>query len=246
MNPHKIFIPFVSNGQPKPSPTKFPPEPIIYLSFAQWGKINYDKLSTIVSAVMIRAGQNTWEDPLFRQHYAGVLAAKIPFGIWWFLQPNYPSDPQVDAFLTIWRGLPIKPSVIALDVEEIDYQDSDGSYKKIFPPSRLYSHNSILNWTTRVRAATGGKIGVYTRKNYFEEWTYANPEWDNIWWWIAAWYIYTGKVPPLLPYDAETYKIHQYEGGGYNYTEAITQATTCKEYFNGTHAECLDFFNIQF
>lgn len=245
MNVFKTFIPFVSNGIAKVLPKPFPPEPVIYLSFAQWGRINYPTLATSVSAVMIRAGQNTWEDPLFVQHYAGTVAAKIPFGIWWFLQPNWPSDPQVDAFLKIWYQLPIKPSVIALDVEEIDYQDADGTMKKIFPPSRLYSHNSILNWVRRTRAATNGKIGIYTRKNYFEEWTYPDPEWNKIWWWIAAWYRYTGKVPPALPYGAETYKIHQYEGGGPG-PSGILQATTCKEYFNGDHTECLNFFDIPY
>ena len=59
--------------------------------------------------------------------------------------------------------------------------------------------------------------------------------------WIAAWYNYTGQVPPALPWDWTEYKLHQYEGGGQG-TPGVDPAQTCKEYFNGTLQECLGFF----
>lgn len=54
---------------------------VIYLSFAQGTNINGPLLAKSVSAVMIRAGQGIWEDPLFRYNYQLCVDNRIPFGI---------------------------------------------------------------------------------------------------------------------------------------------------------------------
>jgi len=219
-------------------------EKVIYLSFAQGTNIDGPKLAKSVSAVMVRAGQGTWEDPLFRQNYKICIDNKIPFGIWWFCQPNMVASYQVNAFMKVWNSLEVKPVVIAYDVEEIDYKDDDGIWKKLFPPSRQFNHDNVLKWCKDIKIATGTKVGIYTRKNYFESWTYETNEWYQFWMWIAAWYIYSGQVEPALPWNWTEYKIHQYEGGGQG-TPGVDPAQTCKEYFNGTHTELLDFFGAK-
>jgi GH25 family lysozyme M1 (1,4-beta-N-acetylmuramidase) len=215
-------------------------EKIIYLSLYQVVS-DWKLLKANISAVMLRAGQGIWEDPKFREHYAGTIANEIPFGIWWFLQPDMAAAPQIDAFLKIYNSLTIKPKVIALDVEEIDYRDDDGQMKKLFPPSRQFSHNNILAWCAEVQKATRAKVGIYTRKDYFEKWTFNTVEWLDFWLWIAAWYNYTGNVPPALPWLWGDYRIHQYEGGGGG-TPGVHPVHTCKEYYTGTHEELLAFF----
>jgi GH25 family lysozyme M1 (1,4-beta-N-acetylmuramidase) len=216
-------------------------ENVVYLSFAQSGPIDGPKLKKAVSAVMIRGGQGVWVDPLFWQHYKTCVDNKIPFGIWWFCQPNMRAEPQIEEFLKLWRSLPIKPVVIAYDVEEIDYWDDETkSMKKIFPPSRQFNHDNVLLWCKAVAAETGAKVGIYTRMYYFEAWTFSSPEWYEFWLWIAAWFNYTGQVPPAPPWDWPDYKIHQYEGGTH-VTDGVS-GPTCGEYFNGTHDELLAFF----
>jgi len=219
-------------------------EKVIYLSFAQGTNIDGPKLAQSVSAVMVRAGQGIWEDPLFRYNYQLCIDNKIPFGIWWFCQPNMPANYQVNAFMTVWNSLPVKPVVIAYDVEEIDYRDDNGIMQKLFPPTRQFNHDNVLAWCKQIKAATGAKVGIYTRKNYFESWTFETDEWYQFWMWIAAWYLYTGEVPPALPWNWHEYKLHQYQGGGQG-TPGVDPAQTCKEYFNGTHAECLNFFGAK-
>jgi GH25 family lysozyme M1 (1,4-beta-N-acetylmuramidase) len=208
--------------------------------------IDYNLLAKNVSAVMIRTGQSTFEDTEFRKHYAGARAAKIPIGLWHFLQPDTPAQGQVDSFLKIYNSLPHKPKVIALDVENIQYFDvSLGKNINVMPPSRDFAHRETLKWCKDVRAATGGKVGIYTRKNYFEQWMTSTPDWYQFWMWIAAWYQYTGQVPPALPWSWPEYKLHQYAGGGQG-TPGVDPISTCKEYFNGTHAECMAFFEPEF
>jgi GH25 family lysozyme M1 (1,4-beta-N-acetylmuramidase) len=219
-------------------------EKVIYLSYTQGTKINGALLAKSVSAVMVRGGQGIWEDPLFRYNYQICVDNHIPFGIWWFCQPNMMAAPQVEAFLKVWNSLPIKPVVIAYDVEEIDYLDSNGKMQKLFPPSRQYNHDNVLKWCKDIKKATGGKVGIYTRKNYFEEWTVETPDWYQFWMWIAAWYLYTGVVKPLLPWKWTEYKLHQYDGGSLG-TLGVDPVNTCKEYFNGDHKQCLEFFGAK-
>lgn len=200
---------------------------------------------------MIRGGQGIWIDETFKRNYDLCVTNNIPFGIWWFCQPNMLAAPQVKAFLDLWNGLEVKPAVIAYDVEDIDYYEdilqSDGTvkrvWKKVFPPSRQYSHDNVLKWCKDVKAATNGKVGIYTRKFYFQDWTFETKEWYDFWLWIAAWYNYTGVIKPDLPWKWPDYKLHQYEGGGQG-TPGVDPWQTCKEYFNGTHDELLEFFGI--
>jgi GH25 family lysozyme M1 (1,4-beta-N-acetylmuramidase) len=242
---NRIFLPLVARLGLNLNTA--PAENVIYLSLYQTIS-DGAQLKRAASAVMIRAGQGIWEDPKFREHYAAIIANQIPFGIWWFLQPDMPAAPQIEAFLKIYNSLPIKPVVIALDVEEIDYWAEETNergevvkvLKKLFPPSRQYSHDQILAWLKGVKAATGGKVGIYTRTYYFQEWAFETNEFYQFWLWIAAWYNYTGQVPPLLPWKWTEYKIHQYEGG-LSGTPGVS-GNTCKEYFNGTHEELLAFF----
>lgn len=216
-------------------------EKLIYLSLYQPTTLDWTLLKQNVSAVMIRAGQGIWEDPSFRAHYANAVKNKMPFGVWWFCQPDMAAAPQIAAFLKIYNSLAVKPIVIAYDVEEIDYRDDSGKMQKLFPPSKQFNHDNVMAWCKGVQSATGARVGIYTRKYYFEEWTNPTAEWYQFWMWIAAWYNYTGQVPPDLPWDWPNYKIHQYQGGGLG-TPGVDPATTCKEYFNGTHAELLSFF----
>ncbi len=210
---------------------------LVYLSFAQGvyengvkvGKVDGPLLAKSVSGVMIRAGQGIWEDPLFRYHYGICVDNKIPFGIWWFNQPNMTAEPQIEAVMKLWDSLTVKTKRVAFDAEEIDYKDEvDGQYKKLFPSTREFSHNNLLKLCTEVSRLTLAEIGIYTRKYYFQDWTYPVSEWKKFWLWIAAWYNYTGVVLPALPIPFEEYKIHQYEGGGYG-TPGVFQKT-CKEY----------------
>lgn len=227
-------------------------EKIVYLSYAQGNNIDGALLAKSVSAVMIRAGQGIWEDTLFWYNYNLCLDHHIPFGVWWFWQPNMRAVPQIEAFLKLWIKLPYKPNVIALDVEEIDYYDEelqpDGTFKrvwkKLFPPSKKQSNDDILLWCQTIKDTTKANVGIYTRKFYFEDWTFEDSKWYQFFMWIAAWYNYTGQVPPALPWKWPEYKMHQYEGGGLG-TPGVDPANTCKEYFNGSHEELLTFFGIQ-
>ena len=99
---------------------------IIDISYCQ-NLINWAILKLLGIAVVIRMGQSTYEDSMFRTHYENAVKYGVPFGVYWFFQPNFSAALQVEAFLKIWNSLPVKPTRIFLDVENISYTDINGN-----------------------------------------------------------------------------------------------------------------------
>ena len=167
-------------------------------------------LKTRGVGLMIRAGQNVYVDPRFWEHYNQALNDGVPFGIWWFWQPDAPFQPQLDAFLLLYRSLPWKPPIVALDVEDIAL--SDGTH--IFPASPADHTANLLGWLRGVEAATGNIPGIYTRQNYWDAWTIAGSGFDHFWLWVATWTKYSTNI--IFPRDwakTKSWLLWQYEGG---------------------------------
>ena len=214
---------------------------LVYLSWCQPYPIDWQTLKQNVGGVMIRSSQATYEDELFRKHYQAAVESDTPFLLWHFWQPNQPAAPQVEFLKGLLNSLPVKPKAIALDVESIEWWKDGVRQPDIVPPSVDFSHREMLA-ACKALAALGYKVGFYTRKDYFERWTYNSPDWLNYWLWIAAWYQYTGNVPPALPWGWTDYKIHQYGGGQYNAIPGIGANSVCLEYWNGTPEQINEYF----
>jgi lysozyme len=179
---------------------------ILDISYCQSQPIDWAGLAARNVGVIARAGQANFEDNLFDRHYAGATAAGVPFGMYWFYQPNMAPDQQVYTFLSIYKALANKPKVIMLDVENITYPGVN-----IVPPS-IDTHTAWLRkWLADVEAATGVIPGIYTRANYWDAWVRRSSAWGRYPLWIAAWTVYTSSV--ILPKDWSNWAIWQYEGG---------------------------------
>jgi len=211
--------------------------PICDISYCQSQGIDWAKLAKLRVGVIARAGQAVYEDELFRSHYAGAMGAGVPFGMYWFYQPNLAAGGQVSAFLQIYNSLPTRPRVIALDCENITYTGVD-----IWPPSVEQHTSWIGSWLAQVQAATGFTPGIYTRKNYWDAWIKRSSIWATYWLWVASWTQYSG-ASPLIPADWSAWKVWQYQGGT-GRQDGITGPVDLN-YYNGTTEEMYSWFGVK-
>jgi GH25 family lysozyme M1 (1,4-beta-N-acetylmuramidase) len=189
------------------------------VSYCQSQPIDWAHLAARNVGIIARAGQWNFEDNLFDRHYAGAMAAGVPFGCYWFYQPNMPPEQQIYTFLSIWNSMPVKPKVIFLDVENITYTGVN-----IIPPGVDIHTVWLAKWLYEVEKATGVIPGIYTRADYWNKWVrrsgtefyyggvkQVTQSWNKYPLWVAAWTQYTAGV--ILPADWQTWVIWQYEGG---------------------------------
>lgn len=221
------------------------------ISFCQSQAIDWNKLKELGIGVIARAGQADFVDNLFQRHYEGARAAGVPFGMYWFYQPNLPHTTQLATLLAVYNSLPVKPRVICIDVENIAYTDAAGSHINILPPSAEVHSVWLMKMLSGIEQATGVVPGVYTRADYWITWVkrsfalmnvggtnYTLPDWSHYWLWIASWLNYAADI--RLPLDWKSWKIWQYEGGS-GRQEGITGPVDL-DYFNGTQVEMEAFF----
>jgi GH25 family lysozyme M1 (1,4-beta-N-acetylmuramidase) len=228
---------------------------IIDISYCQAvDNIGWARLNELGVGVIMRMGQNTWEDNLFRAHYANAIKYGVSFGVYWFYQPDCPPGPQVAAFMKVYNSLPIKPKVISLDVENISYWtpllDADGKSVigpdgkevdiliNVLPPSATIHSGWLMTWLTEIERLTGVVPGIYTRQDYWNAWTNADTAWAHFFLWIASWTNYSSDI--RMPRDWKIWTVWQYVGGTNRQDGVIGPVDG--NYFNGDQAAMDKFF----
>ena len=73
------------------------------ISFYQ-GTVNFDKMALNTNALIIRAGQNTWEDTKFETNYAQSKSYGISLGAYWFYDGRVSPQSQADKILQVMSG----------------------------------------------------------------------------------------------------------------------------------------------
>jgi GH25 family lysozyme M1 (1,4-beta-N-acetylmuramidase) len=200
--------------------------------------IDWSKLAENKIAAIIRGGQGAYDDPLFRVHFTNAKAAGAAAGMYWFFQPDAEVSYQVNAAIAAWKT--VKPSVFALDVENITYTDTDGTRVNIFPPSAEIHTRRLKQFLSEFETETGVIPAIYTRADYWNVWTLRDTAWKHYPLWIASWTLYSSDV--RMPLDWDEWKIWQYEGGTGRIDGVIGPVDRNK--FRGTSSEMLDFFGV--
>lgn len=221
------------------------------ISFCQTPPIDWQKLKALGVGIIARGGQSDFTDNLFLQHYKGAQSAGVPFGMYWFYQPNLSHVAQLAALLKVYDALAVKPKVICIDVENIAYVDAYGTKINILPPSVDVHSVWMMKMLSGIEQSTGVIPGVYTRADYWNTWVkrsgasvnvggtnYVMPDWSHYWLWIASWLNYSTDI--RIPSDWKTWKVWQYEGGS-GRQDGITGPTDL-DYYNGSQAEMEAFF----
>jgi len=106
-------------------------------------------------SVNATTGKPYW-DELLDNHVAGAMGAKIPFGFYWYLRPQYNPNMQANAFLEYTNGLGgVLPMV--LDVEEA------GGLKPAFLTEAIGRFWNVISDAERVLS-----LLIYTRQSFFD------------------------------------------------------------------------------
>jgi GH25 family lysozyme M1 (1,4-beta-N-acetylmuramidase) len=215
------------------------------------GTIDWAKLKVLGVGVIARIGQYNFEDTRFREHYANALKHGVPFGVYFFYQPNAAPQVQIDTFLKIYNSLSWKPKSIFLDVENIGYTEPDGTKVNIMPPSPEIHSVWLATWLLAVEKATGVTPGIYTRQNYWDAWVrrsgsrflyngtwYDLLNWNRFPLWIASWTNYSANI--VMPKDWTTWVVWQYEGGT-GRQDGVVGPCDLNSY-NGTQDDMIKYF----
>ena len=217
------------------------------ISYAQADKnIDWNRVRELGIGILIRGGQYNYEDSLFRTHYNNAVTHGVPFGMYWFVQPDKPPTLQLNKLFEVYDSLAVKPKVIAIDVEPIVYTGVS-----IYPPTPEIHSYWLMVFLAEIEKHTGLVPVIYTRQNYWDEWVrrsgtrilyngmpYILPDWSHYPLWIASWTVYTQNI--RIPLDWTVWKIWQYEGGTGRQDGIIGPVD--KNYFNGTQEEMVEFF----
>lgn len=200
---------------------------------------DYALLKQSVSAILIKSSQGTVEDPTFRAKLAGSRGAGLRAGIWHFYHPDMPAQPQIDAFMKIWKSLDPKPGWIGLDCEESTWFETiDGENIKhtVLPPSVGAYSAWLEQWLSTVESRTGIIPTVYTRLSWWNQWVSPSTKWSHYPLWVANY----GVTKPMLPRDWKTWQFWQW---GTSLTLGVKTAVD-SDWFAGSEQDLDKLFNI--
>jgi GH25 family lysozyme M1 (1,4-beta-N-acetylmuramidase) len=117
-------------------------------------EIDFNKMKSKSSFVIIRAGQNYWIDPDFNHNWYMAKRAGLPRGSYWFYDSRVPAEAQAEIFASLFR-LDRPELELWIDLEET----YNGTYSSYTQWERFLERLKIL--------VPGAKIGVYTGYGYF-------------------------------------------------------------------------------
>jgi GH25 family lysozyme M1 (1,4-beta-N-acetylmuramidase) len=216
-----------------------------------WNKIdNWDLFSAANDFALIRTGQNNYEDPQFRDHYNNALKKNMRIGLWHFVQPNLTNaEEQAGKFISIYKSLPRKEKIVALDCEDISFKTETG-YNTTTPLGKSQYTWLVATMISLIqRDIPGIRVGIYTRKFFWNEWVYTpgtpytfggvkyiTPDFSKNWLWVASY----NAGAPYLPAPWLTWTIWQ---DGADLTPGAERKVD-RDYYNGTPESMDAFFGI--
>ncbi len=187
--------------------------------------LDFEKMKAAADFVIIRAGQNLWQDPDFRQNWAGARQAGIPRGSYWFYDNRAAPIPQAEMwFQTLAGDLGELP--LFADFEH----EINGEY---------FGWRQWYDFLERMRTLVGDKeIGIYSSPNYWREHG-PNPltqssdlEYFHRYpLWIAHYGVDTPRIPK--PWAAEEWIFWQFTSVGDGKAYGVESKGIDLDYFNG-------------
>ena len=177
-------------------------KPIIDISSYQSpAKINYQKIASQVSGVILRAAYGNRPDTKFEEHYAKFSALGVPIGAYHYICEYVSAETQVNA-LAQMQGKRLGLG-FWVDVE-------------IEPNAEKLTSAMVLRYIGVLNSRGIDWEGVYTSQWMWKQiFGQSNPI-TNKKWWVAdyTWYSRNVRKSPLLPYGVNKAWIWQYTSSG--------------------------------
>lgn len=196
------------------------------------GWIDFDKMSKASNGVIIRAGQNLWNDIAFHTSWVGAKKAGMARGSYWFYDSRVSPKNQAQLWVTQFNG----------DFGELPlWADFEDRYGGPFGTWRHW-HDFIAEVT---RLVPGKEIGIYTGYYYWREFTVqvgipkASLEWFKQ---FPLWIANYGASKPLVPEPWDDWTLWQFTDNGNGPEYGVQSGNIDLNYFNGN----LEQFNERF
>lgn len=191
--------------------------------------IDFDQMAKNTEGVIIRAGQGTFEDKVFKTSWKNAKAAGLLRGAYWFYDSRVDAKRQAEKFV----------SVLGNDLGEMemwcDYEDRYGG-----------PHGGWKNWynfMVRIQQLLPNKqLGIYTGYYYWTEFG-SSSEWFGKFPLWQAWY--NTDIPPIVPKPWKTWTFHQFTDDAPGAIYGVESREIDLNYFNGSVEEFLARYHKQ-
>lgn len=186
--------------------------------------INFEQMATQTRGVIIRAGQGTFEDRVFKTSWKNAKLAGLLRGSYWFYDSRVDPKRQAEKFV----------AVLSDDLGEMemwcDFEDRYGG--------KFGGWRNWYDFMSRIQQLLPTKpLGIYTGYYYWREfgstsdWFAQFPLWQ-------AWY--NTDIPPIVPLPWVNWTYHQFTDDHPGALWGVESREIDMNYFNGSE---VDFLN---
>lgn len=184
--------------------------------------ISFQQMSSMTRGVIIRAGQGTFEDRVFKTSWKNAKQAGLVRGSYWFYDSRVNPKRQAEKYV----------EVMGNDSGEMemwcDYEDRYGG--------PFGGWRNWFDFMERIKALLPEKkLGVYTGYYYWQEFAPGVSYFAQYPLWIA-WY---NPTPPLVPPIWQDWTYWQFTDDGDGTLFGVESREIDLNYFNGSEAEFL-------
>lgn len=195
--------------------------------------IDFGKMRQVTSAVIIRAGQNTWLDQDFKRNWQSAKDAGMSRGSYWFYDSRIPPKRQAELWVSAFDG----------DYGELplwcDFEDNfHGKYgtwkyyydfieavKTLVPNKEIGIYTGYYFWIEKTLSVGIPKSSL----DYFKQYPL----------WIASY-----NPSPQIPKPWDTWTLWQFTDNGIGLPYGVESKNIDLSYFNGNEAEFYSRFRV--
>lgn len=180
------------------------------VSFWQ-GVIDFVKMKSAgISGVIIRAGQNTWADPRFKENWTKARSAGLPRGSYWFYDSRVDPGRQAELW---WSLIQEDPGEL---VHVADFEESyGGAFNK---PSHF---KAFLQRFQQLSGLPDDRIAIYSNYYWWIERVGNDPWFRRYSFWLASYGpASSARIPE--PWNTEDLLFWQYTPSGHGPTFGVS------------------------
>lgn len=194
------------------------------ISFWQ-GLVDWNVMASKTDAVIIRAGQNTWEDSMFRTNYAAAKVRNLLRGVYWFYDDRVSPGDQLKALV----------ETIGDDVPEMEiWVDWENTYNGAFGGLK----NVVAFMQAIEKEYPACSVGMYTGYYWMTEHSSMLLNWSQYKYlkdkplWLAS---YTSAEAVRIPVPWTEPTLWQFGTPAENWGQASAEIDM--SYYNGTEQD---------
>lgn len=196
--------------------------------------IDFKKMRELAKYVIIRAGQNSWQDKCFNKNWSKAKLANLPRGSYWFYDSRVSPKKQAELWMEI-LGADRGELPLFADFEDEyrgpygkwnDFYDFLETLNELAPEKEKAIYTAYYYWVERTIS-----VGIPIQSlNYFKQYPL----------WIANY----GVSKPLVPKPWDDWTFWQFTAKGDGLLYGVESKNIDLNYFNGDENKFRKRFNL--